>query len=304
MNINPKLKQLYANLKRLQIGNYLLSDDFNLFLIEKNLEDDWDSISNVAKINIASNKSRVNASSLLIEELEAKLLAFLAKHFNEQYNTFHKLILPLLLNFAQWSNIKLDFKTKASNLDEVEISEINILDFMKGIESIQNSKPTQSLKRQSKESFTTRIKSETVFIVHGHDELAKTEVALFIERLGFKPIILHEQSNRGKKIIEKIEANSDVAFGIVLYTPCDIGTVQGQENHLKPRARQNVVFEHGYLIGKLGRENVCALMKGDIEIPSDMSGVVYTPMDSHKGWHLKIAKEMKACGYPVDMNKL
>ena len=143
-----------------------------------------------------------------------------------------------------------------------------------------------------------------VFIVHGHDELAKTEVARYIEKLGFEPIILHEQASSGKTIIEKIEAHSNVGFGIVLYTPCDVGAVKTSVANLQPRARQNVVFEHGYLIGKLGRDKVCALVKSTVEKPNDISGVVYVQMDSHMAWHMKVAKEMKAAGYLVDMNKL
>lgn len=142
-----------------------------------------------------------------------------------------------------------------------------------------------------------------VFIVHGRDDLAKTETARFIEKLGFSAIILHEQASSGKTIIEKIEAHTNVGFAIVLYTPCDIGGLTGETTQ-KSRARQNVVFEHGYLIGKLGRHSVCALVKGDIETPNDISGVVYVPLDNHGAWHLAVAKELRNAGYPVDMNKI
>lgn len=143
-----------------------------------------------------------------------------------------------------------------------------------------------------------------VFIVHGHDEIARLAVARFIERTGLEAIILHEQANSGRTIIEKIEANSNVGFGIVLYTPCDLGAPKEEKDQLKPRARQNVVFEHGYLIGKIGRENVCALVKGDIEKPNDISGVVYIKMDEGDGWKLAVAREMKKRGYDVDLNKI
>ncbi|MEA9746511.1 nucleotide-binding protein [Xanthomonas campestris pv. raphani] len=140
-----------------------------------------------------------------------------------------------------------------------------------------------------------------VFIVHGRDEAAKQEVARFVESLGLKSIILHEQASSGMTIIEKIEhyAN-DADFALVLYTACD----QGRGNHEKAlaprdRARQNVVFEHGYLIGKLGRENVCALRKGDIETPNDISGVVYVSLDTFGGWKAEVSKELKACGYTL-----
>lgn len=144
----------------------------------------------------------------------------------------------------------------------------------------------------------------SIFIVHGHDEEAKIKTARFIEQLGFKPIILHEQVSSGKTIIEKIEKYSNVGFGIILYTPCDVGGKKKSRPKLKDRARQNVVFEHGYLIGRIGRSNVCALVKGDLETPNDISGVVYVKMDSEDAWHLKIAKELRNAGYLVDMNKI
>jgi predicted nucleotide-binding protein len=139
-----------------------------------------------------------------------------------------------------------------------------------------------------------------VFIVHGHDALLKTEVARFIEKLKLEPIILHERANSGKTIIEKIEEYSNVGFGIVLYTPCDFGAKNGELSDLKPRARQNVVFEHGFLIGKIGRKNVCALVKGNIEKPNDISGVVYISVEDE--WKLNLAKELRNSGYEIDMN--
>lgn len=144
---------------------------------------------------------------------------------------------------------------------------------------------------------------DKVFIVHGHDDAAKHEVARFIENLGLKAIILSEQVNKGSTIIEKIEDYSDVGFGIVIYTPCDLGR-EHSESELRPRARQNVVFEHGFLIGKIGRERVHALMKDYVEKPNDISGVVYTPMDKMGGWKFMIANEMKSLGYKIDLNKL
>lgn len=140
-----------------------------------------------------------------------------------------------------------------------------------------------------------------VFIVHGHDDAMKLEVARFVERLDFEAIILHEQASEGKTIIEKIEANTNVGFGIVLYSPCDEGRAKSADT-LNPRARQNVVFEHGYLIARLERKNVVALVKGEVETPGDISGVVYVPMNGD--WKIDIAKELKKAGYSVDFNKL
>ncbi|EMV1550889.1 nucleotide-binding protein [Enterobacter ludwigii] len=143
-----------------------------------------------------------------------------------------------------------------------------------------------------------------VFIVHGHDGEAKQRTARFIEKLGFDAIILHEQASRSMTIIEKIEKYSnDVGFGIVLYTPDDMGNVKSvaESGDLNYRARQNVIFEHGFLIGKIGRENVTPLVEGAIELPNDISGVVYI---NDSDWQVDIAKEMKAAGYDIDFNKL
>lgn len=158
----------------------------------------------------------------------------------------------------------------------------------------------QATKTKSKISDTEDFGNK-VFIVHGHDEAARESVARFVEKLGLIPVILHEQANSGKTIIEKLEEYSNVKFSIVILTPDDEGRKAG-ENELSTRARQNVVLELGYFIGLLGRNNVCALHKGSVEIPSDYMGVVFVPFDSSQGWKLQLAKEMKASGMEIDMN--
>jgi len=146
--------------------------------------------------------------------------------------------------------------------------------------------------------------SKDIFIVHGHDETPKHEVARFIERLGLHPIILHEKSNQGKTIIEKLEHYADVGFAVVILTPDDVGYQKDELTKGKPHARQNVVFELGYFIAMLGRPRVCALLKGDIEIPTDYAGVLYTPLDNGGAWKFKLATEIDSAGIDVDFNKL
>ena len=146
--------------------------------------------------------------------------------------------------------------------------------------------------------------SNRVFIVHGHDNSAKQEVARTLEKAGFEAIILHEKPNMGRTIIKKFEDYSDVSFAIILYTECDIGRDKdAPEGSEKNRARQNVVFEHGFFLGRLGRERVFALVKGDVETPGDIEGVIYTPMDAKGAWKMDLVKDMQAVGIPADMNK-
>ena len=145
-------------------------------------------------------------------------------------------------------------------------------------------------------------RSRKVFIVHGHDEGAREAVARFLERIGLEPIILHEQANLGRTVIEKFEHHSDVSFAVVLLTPDDIGGVPGEPYH--PRPRQNVLLELGYFIGRLGRQNVCALKRGDMELPSDIIGVVYEPYDVAGGWKQVLARELAQVGHKVDLNAI
>ncbi|HEV7889159.1 MAG TPA: nucleotide-binding protein [Pyrinomonadaceae bacterium] len=154
---------------------------------------------------------------------------------------------------------------------------------------------------ESKESDSL---SRNIFIVHGHDEAAREATARFIEKLGLRPIILHERPNSGKTLIEKFEHNADVGFTIVLLTPDDIGYRKDHPEEAGPRARQNVIFELGYFLGRLNRAKVCALYKGDIEILSDYQGVLYIPMDSGGAWRFLLAKEIRAAGLDVDLNKI
>ena len=148
-----------------------------------------------------------------------------------------------------------------------------------------------------------RIDSNEVFIIHGRDNEAKETVARLLTDLSLTPVILHEQPNQGRTIIEKFEEHAQVGFAVVLLTPDDVGSLKGEESNLKPRARQNVIFEFGYFIGHLGRKRVCALVKGNVEKPSDYDGVVYVPLDDHGAWKMKLVKELKAAGFDVDANR-
>jgi predicted nucleotide-binding protein len=147
--------------------------------------------------------------------------------------------------------------------------------------------------------------SRDIFIVHGHDEEAKQTIARFIEKLDLNAIILHERPGPGSiTIMEKIEKYSNVCFAIVIITPDDIGHLKNKPEDAKPRARQNVIFELGYFIGKLGRNKVCALYKEGVEIPTDYHGVIYIPIDKGQGWKITLAKEIQSSGLSVDFNKV
>ena len=144
--------------------------------------------------------------------------------------------------------------------------------------------------------------SKEVFIVHGHDDGPKEAVARLLQKVGLKPIILHEQPSQGRTVIEKFEDYSEVGFAVVLLTADDVGREKDKEE-LTSRARQNVIFEMGYFFALLSRKRVVTLHK-EVELPSDLSGIIYIPYDAEGAWRTKLVQELKAANYDVDMNVL
>lgn len=157
------------------------------------------------------------------------------------------------------------------------------------------------------ENETNVNEDNNIFIVHGRDEAMKESVARTVESLNLNAIILHEQVNKGRTVIEKFEEEAEkISAAIVLLSGDDICINRENPQEKITRARQNVVFELGYFIGKLGRERVIALYSEDkdFQLPSDFSGVIYIKYDSSGAWKLQVGKELKSCGLNIDLNKL
>jgi len=198
-----------------------------------------------------------------------------------------------------WGFIQPKFKSYAERRTYLSEQFTPLLDALE-FGTLESPKSSATSRKHPTNQAVSRNKRK-VFIVHGRNNEIKQEVSRFIERQGIETIVLHEQASAGMTIIEKIEHYSnDADFALVLYTACDLG--RGAHETKVParsRARQNVVFEHGYLMAKLGRENVCALVQGDIETPNDISGVVYVALDHFGAWKSEVLKELNACGYDV-----
>jgi predicted nucleotide-binding protein len=263
------------------------------------LQTDFDKVSYLANV-LTARATGMASESGEYEALRKELLSnpSIAPHLpslvrqHRNLDTFWGFIQPKFSTYAE----------RRTYLSEQFTQLLDALEFGTPLQSPPT--PTNTAPPQgnlaSQPTPVTRNKRK-VFIVHGRDNEAKQEVSRFIESLGLEAIILHEQASSGMTIIEKIEHYSnDADFALVLYTACDKG--RGAHETKVPardRARQNVVFEHGYLMAKLGRENVCSLVKGDIETPNDISGVVYVQLDGFGAWKNDVTKELKACGYSV-----
>lgn len=224
---------------------------------------------------------------------------YLKQSFNNEYNEYKDRYdkCALFIGFAQGVRAQTP-NDKVSNFQEVLSAKIFNLKKLEIKAYLLKSKIEKS--KNEKENIMI---SNKIFIVHGHDERTKIDVARTIEKLGLEPIILSEQPNQGQTIIEKFELHSDVGFAVIILTADDLGRTK-KETEDKYRARQNVIIEMGYFIGKLGRNKIFPLYENGVELPSDVHGVLYTPLDESGNWKFKLAKELNAFGYNVDANKI
>jgi len=155
---------------------------------------------------------------------------------------------------------------------------------------------------------TAQPRSKKVFVVHGHDEVAKTSLEVFLHEIGLEPVVLHRQADEGLTVIEKFEKHSDVGYAFILLTPDEIAYVAAEaakpeaERKTEVRARPNVIFEFGYFVGKLGRSRVCCLYTGNVSLPSDISGMIYKKYEkSVEEVAYSVIKDLKASGYGVTL---
>lgn len=180
----------------------------------------------------------------------------------------------------------------------------SISERVSSVEGTLNKLANEIPKRKDDTKYTRDI-----FIVHGHDGELKNELARFLQKLEFNPIILHEQPDRGQSILQKLQYEGEkVGYAFILHTPDDEGRKKtSDEAQLNLRSRQNVVFEHGMFVGQFTHNRVCAIVKEGVEIPSDLSGVVYKKVSNEGGINsiaFELVAELRAADYIVDANKL
>lgn len=144
-----------------------------------------------------------------------------------------------------------------------------------------------------------------VFVVHGHDHAAKAELVSFLEAAEIEPVVLSDQPSLGRTMLEKLDQAADAGYAVVLLSPDDIVAPRhDRQRGATGRARQNVILELGFFVGRLGRHRVCALYKASLELPSDFLGILYMQMDGAGMWRHTLAKELRAAGVPVAAKQL
>lgn len=295
MEVEPKLKPLYANLKRLNIGEYLYSKEFELFAIENNIDEVWKD----CKKEVNRQQSVIFIGHHDTEDEEKAFLYLMTLWFDQSYNSFDKFIVAILLNFARWNTTKLDFTPIHHNLKRLDLEEKTLLSFTKQARAIRDSKPEKIEEKIIETKKTTSIKhdSKKVFVVHGHDDKARLELCkLLKDDLGMEPVILQDEPNLTvETIISKFERLAqECSVALVLFTPDD-------NSEGKYRARQNVILELGYFLGKFqGQENrrIAIIKTGEVEIPSDISGVLYLEyFKNMKEIYYDLKKQFEIWGY-------
>ncbi len=288
MNIEPELKPLIANLKRIKIGEYLHTKEFELFALERNLDEIWKS----ARKEISSKKRVVVFGYHNTEDEEDAFAILINYLYLNDFEYFGHFVTTVLLVSVDWSKTQIDINGTYEALKKLDVfKKKELLKFIEQARSIGDTKPEKihiPVKKVQKDI----INNKKVFIVHGHDDKARLEVcSLLKSEFELEPIVLQEQPNESlDTIIAKFERlASNCGIAIVLMTADDI-------SDKFTRTRQNVIFELGYFLGKLrGKEDrkIIIIKNGDVEIPSDISGVLY--LEFHKSveeLYLPIKKQL------------
>lgn len=296
-DVIPKYEVLYSDLRNNFIGYYLASREFKLFMSEIGEFDQWKDIYEKVKANrtyfsFGTDHEPGDAADTLGVYLNAI----------PQNPNLEDIVSLIIENFILNSEEKKDFSDILQSMEIAGFNQSNI-DKIRIAYELHKKKDFPDKKDMASKKITKSQNEKDVFVVHGHNEEIKHNVARILTKLKLNPIILHEQSNGGLTIIEKFEKYSEVSFAIILLTFDDYGFAKNEERKNR-RARQNVILELGYFLSKLGRNKVLPLYEEGVELPTDISGVLYTKIDESENWKFRMVKELKSAGFSVDANDI
>jgi len=295
----PQYEVLYGDLLNHNIGYFLSSREFKLFMSEKGYFNQWKNLFEQVK----SNRTYF-AFGVDHEPGDASKTLALYLNAIPQQKVIEDLVSEIIAQFIDWVKKKTDFLDVIESMKIANFKEKNLQAVHTQIEiHVKKEFPKKEIEEVIQKTIKNVPNKKDIFIVHGHNEEIKHNVARVLERLKLNPIILHEQSNEGLTVIEKFEKHSNVAFAVILLTYDDFGNAKSLELKNK-RARQNVILELGYFIAKLGRKSVLPLYEEGVELPSDISGVLYTKIDESENWKFRLVKELKAAGFNANANDI
>lgn len=299
--IKPRFEILYNDLKDHSIGDFLVSRDFKIVMSKNKYYEGWKK----AYEDVKKNRNYMVTGFNHHEYDNIDTLA-LFLNASDKVENIENVVTLIICSFIEYKKNNEDFEDVIEAMTVAGFDKYTIEQVQKAFDKHRNLNLPEKEIIDSSPKKKINVKNpntKEVFIVHGHNEELKVKVARTLERLGLKPIILHEQSNEGQTVIEKFEKHSNVNFAIVLLTYDDHGDIKSSNDKNK-RARQNVILELGYFIAKISRKNVMPLYEEGVELPSDISGILYTLIDKTESWKFKLVKELKSAGYSVDANDI
>jgi predicted nucleotide-binding protein len=298
-----KINKVLVLLLDLSPKKFIKSKEFNRFCRFFDINPVW-KVTIGESVKIVYKPAEIPEKN--IEEFLFNLLLDFYKERPTEFGEFYSIFITTIANYNHVSINKPDMEESARK---------ELLSFgfsyneVYGIKYVDNQTQTITHKQNDESSTfesTTNSLSKKIFIVHGHDETLKEKVARFITNAGLNPIILHEQPNRGRSILQKLRDHSvKVGYVIVLFTPDDLGCTKdeyekGQLPNLRSRARQNVIFELGFFLGLLNDKFVCVIHKSIDEIPTDYSGILYINCDDGNSWKTELLKELGDIGFEIN----
>lgn len=299
--IRPRYEIIFSDLKNHLIGEFLISRDFKIIMSQNGYYESWQEVYESVKGNRTYYSLGMDHNRG--DNIDTLAVLLNVSHENKE---IENVITLIIVSFIESKKTNEDFSDIIEAMTVADFSKQSLTEVENAFKKHKDLKlPEKAIVKptSAKKTSSEKGNKKDIFIVHGHNEELKEKVARTIEKLKLNPVILHEQSNEGQTVIEKFEKHSNVNFAVILLTYDDFGNVKSENNRNK-RARQNVILELGYFIAKIGRENVMPLYEKEVELPSDISGVLYTLIDETENWKFRLVKELKSAGFNVDANDI
>jgi hypothetical protein len=130
-----------------------------------------------------------------------------------------------------------------------------------------------------------------IFLAYANDIGMKSEVTTFLSRVGLSTVVLKDSAESNASLIDELEKHDNVHYAIVMLNPDASGI------------SENTVYELGLIVGRLGRNRVCGLVKEYIGILANYSGISYVPLDPAGAWKFLLIKQLKDAGFDIDANR-
>jgi predicted nucleotide-binding protein len=152
-------------------------------------------------------------------------------------------------------------------------------------------------------------RARKVLLAHGRDDRWAQAVAHLLEQAGSHELtILDQRAEQRAELLEDAgDQRAAPRYAVVLLTADDIGgrrLESAEEPYFAPRARQDVVFEMGFLAAALTPACVCVLYEEGVELPCELDEISHVRLDLAGTWQPKLLMKLRRAGFDYDLNRL